>query len=334
MSSKSHKQIVILACCIIIFRAGANAAENAEQKALRAELSKMKHKIIFETDRDGNWELYTMNADGSELFNLTRTPDQDELYPHCSYDGKNICFVVDEMKEKAGRKQKVRNVYYMNIDGTGRTLAAENAADPCWNSDGTAIAYTRRKTSKYSITDYHTRGIFIYDLASGMTRQIPNKNIMHAYAVDWSPDGNWFVYTVHRAMGFGHAIVAMDTEGKRIRPLDPIGVTGCRADFSPDSKRLTWVKDDQHIFVTDFNIGEDRPSPAMRTLVGVDEKHEVYYPDWSPDAKYIAFSYGSGEEMYGGTGEWQICVIRSEGGPYVQLTSTGCHKEPDWIPVP
>jgi TolB protein len=334
MTVKSNKWGIIAAGWFAFFTTSTNGADTGEQAALRAELSEIKYKIIFETDRDGNWELYTVNADGSEPRNLTRTPDQNELYPHCSSDGRKICFVVDEQKESAGEKQRVRNVYFMNIDGTGRTLVAENAADPCWNPEGSAIAYTSRKTSRYGITDYHTRGIFIYELRSRTTKQIPNRSIMHAYAVDWSPDGNWFVYTVHQAMGFGHAVVAMDTDGTRIRPLTPIGITGCRPDFSPDSKRLCWVKDDQHICITDFNVGEGHPSPAMRTLVGVDEKHEVYHPDWSPDAKYIAFSYGSGEEMYGGTGEWQICVIRSEGGPYVQITSSGCDKEPDWIPVP
>src|SRR4030042_6989407 len=84
------------------------------------DLGEIPYKILFETyrDTDGNlnWELYQMNADGSNPVNLTRTPDLDEMYPHASPDGTKISFVVDE-----GRgRDKVRSVYYMNIDGTGK----------------------------------------------------------------------------------------------------------------------------------------------------------------------------------------------------------------------
>ena len=48
---------------------------------LLAELKSYRHKLVYETNRDGNWELYLCNADGSNPVNLTRTPDVDELYP-------------------------------------------------------------------------------------------------------------------------------------------------------------------------------------------------------------------------------------------------------------
>lgn len=35
-------------------------------------------KIAFASDRDGNWEIYTMNADGSNETNITNNPAQDE----------------------------------------------------------------------------------------------------------------------------------------------------------------------------------------------------------------------------------------------------------------
>src|SRR5947199_6746936 len=86
-------------------------------KDLLAELKTYRHKIVYETNRDGNWELYLCNADGSDPVNLTKTKDVDELYPKPSPDGTKICFVADEGKGE----DKVRNIYYMNSDGTGRT---------------------------------------------------------------------------------------------------------------------------------------------------------------------------------------------------------------------
>src|SRR4030043_149367 len=91
-------------------------------------LKNIPFKIVYETFRetDGkeNWELYIMNADGSNPVNLTQTPDLDEMYPHASGDGAKLCFVVDEGTD---RRDKVRSVYYMNMDGTQRVLVARHA---------------------------------------------------------------------------------------------------------------------------------------------------------------------------------------------------------------
>jgi Tol biopolymer transport system component len=35
-------------------------------------------RIAFASLRDGNWEIYVMNADGSEQRNITKSPAQDE----------------------------------------------------------------------------------------------------------------------------------------------------------------------------------------------------------------------------------------------------------------
>jgi len=93
-------------------------------------------KIVYETFRKSNdkenWELYLINADGSNPVNLTKTPDVDEMYPHASPDGEKVCFVADEMV----KGEKIRNVYYMNIDGTAltekllRTCRANSIATP------------------------------------------------------------------------------------------------------------------------------------------------------------------------------------------------------------
>ena len=54
----------------------------------RAELNlkDVPFKIVYETYRETegrqNWELYLINADGSNPINLTNTPDVDEMYPH------------------------------------------------------------------------------------------------------------------------------------------------------------------------------------------------------------------------------------------------------------
>jgi len=135
------------------------------------------HRIIFETFRDGNWELFTMNADGSTPVNVTKTPDANELYPHVSPDGTKVCFVVDQGKGKAG----MRSVWYMNLDGTGRTRVADRAREPCWNGDGTKIAYLHSEYDQFTPLDYATKGLVVYDLQSQTHTEHPNDGIHHLY---------------------------------------------------------------------------------------------------------------------------------------------------------
>src|SRR5581483_5238621 len=103
------------------------------------ELKSVRHKIVYESNRDGNWDLWVMNADGSNNVNLTKTPDVAELYPKVSPDGTKICFCADEGKGE----DKVRNLYVMNADGSGRMKIADNSREPCWSADGSKIAFLR-----------------------------------------------------------------------------------------------------------------------------------------------------------------------------------------------
>src|SRR5947209_12948601 len=123
-----------IATAAVFILSGPGRSDEKQREGSRdllAELKDYPHKIVYETNRDGNWELYLCNADGSHPVNLTRTPDVDELYPKPSPDGTKICFVTDEGKDEA----KVRNIYYMNSDGSGRTKVATNGREPCWSPD-------------------------------------------------------------------------------------------------------------------------------------------------------------------------------------------------------
>ena len=49
-------------------------------------------KIAFVSNRDGNDEIYVMDADGSNQTNLTNNP-AEEAYPAWSPDGRKIGFL-------------------------------------------------------------------------------------------------------------------------------------------------------------------------------------------------------------------------------------------------
>jgi TolB protein len=293
---------------------------------------KILHETLCTTDGKENWELYSMNADGSNPVNLTETPSVDELYPHASPDGTRICFVADEMTDKG----KVRNVYVMNMDKTGRTKIADNGRDPCWDPSGQIVAYLGGEFAEYTYQDYASKGVFFFNTKTQERSQHPNKDLFHLYNICWSPDARWFVATVHGGMGFRHADLAFEAAGNTVVDLSKFKVHGCRPDLSADGKKITWGLSDNQIGVADIDFSGKTPRvTGARALVTCEEGFEVYHTDFSPDGKYVVFSYGpKGDEMMGGRAPgWNTCVT-DLAGKWVQVTEDGHHnKEPDWVPV-
>ena len=84
-------------------------------------------KIAFETNRDGNEEIYSMNPDGSELVNLTQDPAFDRD-PAWSPDGTRIAFV----KGSEGHA----NIWVMDADGGNQTNLTPARRPPTWPTAG------------------------------------------------------------------------------------------------------------------------------------------------------------------------------------------------------
>jgi Tol biopolymer transport system component len=305
---------------------------------LLQQLKSVRHKIVCESNRDGNWELYMMNADGSNPVNLTNTPDVDELYPKVSPDGTKMVFCADEGKGEG----KVRNLYVMDLPSGKRMKIADNSREPCWNGDGTKIAFLHGEFDKFTYSDFATKGLFIYDLATGQIRQHPNRKIEHLYTLNWTPDGRWFVATVHGGMGFKHGILALEAEGDGVFDLN---LGGCRPDVSPDGKQVAWGHGDYAVGVADLDFSSSPPKAVnVHNVVESKDPMETYHVDWSPDGKYVAFSYGpkhQGKNLKGLLPEfpgveapgWNIVVADvSKKNTFVPVTSDGksC-KEPDWV---
>ena len=92
-------------------------------------------KIAFVSDRDGNADIYVMNADGSGPVNITKHAGADYA-PAWSPDGTKIAFQSDRETDFA--------VWVMNADGSNPirlTDPSTPAGAPSWSPDGTRIAY-------------------------------------------------------------------------------------------------------------------------------------------------------------------------------------------------
>jgi len=312
-------------------------ASRAAAGELSEELKKTAFKIVYETYRENNWELFMVAADGSDPVNLTRTADTNEIYPHVSPDGTKLSFLVEEGDGEA----TVRNAYYMNSDGTDRRLIARNVRWSCWSPDGTLIAYVKGEPGPFSYKDNTSQGLFIYDPTTGRHQEHPNKRIHHIYNICWSADGNWFVATVSSGMGYRHTNLALEANGTKVFDL---GIGGCRPDLSPDGKKVAWGVSDWTIRLADLDLTGPEPKLTnQRDVVTSSKPVMVYHVDWSPDGRYVAFSRGPVKKRLGAAPAyrgaraegWNICVADArQKNRWVAITSDGnCNKEPDWVPV-
>ncbi len=325
------------------------------QAPLRERLKDVPFKIAYECYVNNNWEIFVVNADGSNPVNLTQTPKEQEHYPQVSPDGTKICFVVDQGE---GR-ETVRSLQVMDIDGQHRKKLVDHAREPFWSPDSKAIGYLPQEYARFSVTDYYTKGMSFYDLATGRSEPHPNStNLHHLYNPSYAPNGKWIVSTVHAGMGVDHGILLIEAHGNRIINLK---IPGCRPSFSPDGRQIAWGAGDYDIVAAPIDLEADRPAVGPWRVQIKDRTNKIYHVDWSPDSRFLSLSRGpdgKGDVSKPGTFQgacemvgvhaagWNLCAVSAERNgildlsrateaDFLILTTNGCsNKESAWFRPP
>ena len=102
-------------------------------------------RIAFVSNRDGNAEVYAMDADGTNVTRLTNDPQLDG-HPVFAPDGQAILF----QSQRAGGKLQI---FSMNADGTGVKQLTQDSVSlaPAISPDGRTIAYVSLRNKNYDI---------------------------------------------------------------------------------------------------------------------------------------------------------------------------------------
>ncbi len=117
--------------------AGLCVCLTSEELWLRNALASNTGRIVFSSLRDGNTEIYVMDANGGNQENLTNHPAAD-YQPDWSPDGRKIAFV-------SGRHGGVSQIHVMDADGKNVIRLTDgrwSKGDPDWSPDGGKIVFS------------------------------------------------------------------------------------------------------------------------------------------------------------------------------------------------
>lgn len=127
-------------------------------------------KLAFVTQRDGDAEIYVMNADGSNQTNLTKSPASFDSAPDWSPDGSRILFSSSGRGADPG-------IYIMDSDGS-HVARLNSGREFTWSPDGRLVAFT----------DSSVEGVDLFTMkpdGTGVTQVTQDGDVK--YTPDWQP---------------------------------------------------------------------------------------------------------------------------------------------------
>ena len=281
--------------------------------------------IVFVSWRDGNGEVYAMDADSSSPRNLTQNAAKD-VRPAWSPDGRRIAF--------ASQRDGNSEVYVMNADGSGkRNLTRDRANDdyPTWSPDGRRIAFLRGVGSyvdRFGVRRFLSYHLYLVNAnGSGLrrlTRDITGpyqRDITGPFQLVWSPDG--------RTIYFGRYLVSTDGSGARRLPYIPFNPV-----WSPDGRRIAFARPRRtrsgpccfHAPADIYVMNADGSGTRKLTHNLTRNGSFSAEPAWSPDGRKIAFQSTR-------NGNRDIYVMNADGSGKRNLTRNPAKDvRPSWSP--
>jgi TolB protein len=201
-------------------------------------------KIAFESDRDGNEEIYVMNRDGTNQKRLTNNPGRDGSFSW-SPDGSKISFVSE--------RDGVIGIYVMDADGTGLDSLAHGTwiwRNTIWSPRDDAIAFWRSTPYYPQYSDICVFGPRTWaELTSDASRN---------YNQGWSPDGSMLDFVSNRD-GISE-IYVMDPDGSNQTRLTHSAGGSFGAMWSawtPDGSKMVFASDETgnfEIYIMGFTV--------------------------------------------------------------------------------
>ena len=235
---------------------------------------------------DGNWDVWTIRLDGTDLRQLTHEPSRDDA-ASWSPDGRRLVFSSD----RATRIWPSLWLIDLQQPQVPERLTQEDGKYffPIWSPDGTQIAYIYLPTGPPYLE------LRTVSVPGRVVRVVSREGILFSPPT-WSPDGKKIAFASDRTGNADIWILDLSmTDSDRfpsaaLRQLTHDPAVDTQPSWSPDGRFIAFTSarsGHDEIWVTE--VPQD-PSqkPALQQLT----RHSAsnHYPRWSPDGKRIAFT--------------------------------------------
>ena len=278
-----------------------------------------QRKILFATDRDGDYALYAMEEDGSGQSRVLGLPTAPFVTPIVSPDGRSVLFVGNGLwvlgLEDGRRTQLVRGRVFdaawspdgervayswggglsvVRRDGTGRLRLTRRGGDgaPSWSPDGSRIAYAAED------------GVWVIGSNGGARTYLTRLLTSYPTGPVWAPDGDRiaFVGGGIEAPFNNLYVVQVGRAPKRLLR----GALGAPT-WSPDGNDIVCLVGPTDAYAVLLAIVDSGDGRRLRTIRGVNEP-----PVWSPEGNRMLLMSRSTREP--GPNELQQVVIMDRDG--------------------
>jgi hypothetical protein len=219
-------------------------------------------RIAFASDRDGDFDVYTMTGDGGSVVQLTNDPAA-ETQPAWAPSGQRLTFV------RGGA------IWRVDADGGNATQLTAGPGDdePAWSQNGNEILFTRGGDIWKMDADGNNEASFI---DAGGTESAPA----------FSPLGTRIAFSS------GGEIFTAAADGSGADNIsDSPGTVDTEPSWAPGADKIAFIRDGDV-----YTMNADGTAQARMTTSGDAESH----PSWSPNGSQIAFAVtaGGNDDIY------------------------------------
>jgi Tol biopolymer transport system component len=188
-------------------------------------------RIVFQAYYDH--EIYVMNADGSNIDQISDVPAANSYFPIWSPDGSRILFVITLDSSIGFSEPEVLEIYVVNADGSGQTRLTNNLAydfPSSWSPDSSRIVFVSNRDGNNEFYVMNADG-------SGQTRltSYTSSDTSHI----WSPDSSRIVFVSNRDSN--SEIYIMNADGSGQTRLTNNASVDSEPVWSPDGSRIAFI---------------------------------------------------------------------------------------------
>jgi TolB protein len=329
----------------------------AEAEPAFPELKDMG-RIVFSSIRgNGLFDIYLMNADGSDVRYLAGDEGQSDIGPAWSPDGEWIAFLEST-------PEGTFDILRVRPDGTGLQNLTRNAADESafdWSPDGSQIVFDSNRNGSYDL--------YVMSADGSGVRQLTRTKDRDEVAPVWSPAGDAVACLCGPSDATPGDVCVVNADGSGLKNLTPDDPDVDDVVWSPDGSQLAfgmpiwpeevWVmnpdgSDKQNLTDNPADDGGIAYSPDGTMIAFRSDrdgkKNQIYIlrladhsvdpltdndlvnvqPAWSPDGTWVVFLAAKSLGEF----DYEIYAVRIDGKKLTNLTSNPAKDMgPDWEPL-